>query len=136
MVGGLSPRPHEVGLRVFDRRVEARRDPVAALAAQRQDASRSAVPPRLRASIEHYFGGTVVRPEVVASPPTTRATVSARTSSAPALFSTRAHASSVAPVVLTSSTSTTTAPVTRIPCRVREKASFTLRCRCDAGKSV
>ena len=38
---------------------------------------------------------------------TTRAAVSARTSRAPASFSTRAHASSVAPVVRTSSTSTT-----------------------------
>ncbi len=41
-----------------------------------------------------------------------RAAVSARTSRAPASFSTCAHASSVAPVVLTSSTSTTTRPRT------------------------
>lgn len=43
---------------------------------------------------------------------TTRAAVSARTSSAPPCSSTRAHAFSVAPVVLTSSTSTITSPRT------------------------
>ena len=55
------------------------------------------------------------------------------------LFRTRAHASSVAPVVLTSSTSTTIAAGmrdSRRPARETAKASRTLRCRCAAGSPV
>ena len=65
---------------------------------------------------------------------TTRAAVSARTSFAPAAFNTRAHASSVAPVVDTSSTSTMTCRESgsgrrREDGTERAKASRTLRCR-------
>ena len=52
-------------------------------------------------------------------PATARAAVSARTLLAPARTSTRAHASSVAPVVITSSTSTTIAAAERRPSRHR-----------------
>jgi hypothetical protein len=64
-----------------------------------------------------------------------RAAVSARTSAAPASRSTRAHASSVAPVVLTSSTSTMHAPVTSLP-RVILNAFRTFACRRAAGRSA
>ena len=60
---------------------------------------------------------------------TTRAAVSARTSRAPPSFSTRAHASSVAPVVLTSSTSTTIAPDERSQPLARRRER--VRARCD-----
>ena len=71
---------------------------------------------------------------------TTRATVAARTSRTPMAISARAHASSVAPVVLTSSTSTTTAPWSGgMPGGVRLRganAPRTLRWRCAAGRPV
>ncbi len=67
---------------------------------------------------------------------TTRAAVSARTSRAPARRSTRAHASSVAPVVLTSSTRTTTVPVDVGAAVASANASLTLACRSAAGRSV
>jgi hypothetical protein len=68
---------------------------------------------------------------------TTRAAVSARTSLAPAAFKTRAHASSVAPVVLTSSISTSTRPGTdrRAPV-ASANASRTLTWRSASGNSV
>ena len=68
---------------------------------------------------------------------TARAAVSARTSRTPASFSTRAHASSVAPVVLTSSTSTTTAP-RQTPWRAvgRRTRRRMLRWRCAADRPV
>ena len=66
----------------------------------------------------------------------TRAAVTARTSRAPASRSTRAHASSVAPVVLTSSTSTTQQSAhVRTP-RRSANASRTLAWRRAAGRSV
>src|SRR5690348_1154676 len=61
--------------------------------------------PGRRAAQGCHRGGRVYGGDV-----TTRAAVSARTSRTPACLSTRAHAFSVAPVVLTSSTSTTTSP--------------------------
>lgn len=51
-------------------------------------------------------------------PGTTRATVSPKTLAAPAFLSTREHASSVAPVVNTSSTSKMHSLSTRTPWRV------------------
>ena len=77
---------------------------------------------------------------------TTLASVSARTSPTPHPRSTRAHASSVAPVVATSSTSTTQAPCSASPlalhplhpCCVRAGANTprTFPWRCAAGRPV
>jgi hypothetical protein len=53
---------------------------------------------------------------------TTRAAVRARTCATPAALSTRAHASNVAPVVHTSSTSTTISPWSRRAARVGANA--------------
>ena len=66
---------------------------------------------------------------------TTRAAVSARTSRAPAASSTRAHASTVAPVVLTSSINTITEPCTLTPLRIAN-ALCTFAWRASAGRSV
>ncbi len=69
---------------------------------------------------------------------TTRAAVTALTSAAPAARRTRAHASIVAPVVLTSSTRTTRSPATsaRAIHRRSANAPLTLSCRASAGRSV
>src|SRR5262249_54071939 len=66
----------------------------------------------------------------------TRAAVSARTSRAPHALSTRAQASSVAPVVLTSSTRTTTSPGISRHSLPGAKAPFTLPWRLLSGRSA
>ena len=63
----------------------------------------------------------------------TRAAVSASTSRTPASSRARAHASSVAPVVLTSSTSRTVRPASARADGVAAKASRTLQCRWAVG---
>ncbi len=62
--------------------------------------------------------------------------MSARTSRTPASFSTRAQASSVAPVVLTSSTSTAVASASDRARGAIAKAPRTFRWRCAAGRLV
>ena len=66
---------------------------------------------------------------------TARATISARTSRAPPSSSVRAHASSVAPVVLTSSTSTMHRP-RMFALLASRNAPRTLACRLAAGRSA
>src|SRR6185436_16224052 len=134
VVGGVSSRPHEMGLRLFDRRAEARRHPGAALAvhgagresvaAHCRSAANATIPQRLRSTDAWR---RLVRAEDVAAAVTTRAAVSARTSRTPASFNTRAHASNVAPVVLTSSTSSTIEPISAAASFVAAKAPRTFR---------
>ena len=67
---------------------------------------------------------------------TTRAAVSARTSRAPAASSTRAHASTVAPVVLTSSINTTLNPSTLAPLRIAKRHAHSHGARRREGRSA
>src|SRR3954464_4366266 len=72
-------------------------------------------------NVEHQAGGSV------------RATTQLTTRAAPAAFSTPAISSSVAPVVITSSTTATLAPCSM---RVQRNAPRTLRARSPQGRSV